>query len=403
MSTMGARWWGPVAILLASTSCSSSSSSPSGPSQSETLAFSYLTNLISTQVTVQGSSGTAFVDTGNPFILLSTSTYPSVSSLPAGGGTVPQVVVGGQSVSGPYVIPATAADGLVSPDPAFPLDGNVGCTGICTFVATFDYRTATFSLGSARPASPAGVETDVAVPFTFEGGSVVSGVTVPKSRVVVDVNVEGTMYSMIVDTGASSVTVSQTVYAALTADGRAQLMGGSVETTSGTSTSTITRAKSMIVGGVEVDSLLVTHDTSFDTNLQAISTDVGHTIDGSLGGDFLHDFHLTIDYPATTLHFERYTDLSFAVDQAEQIGISLEQQGSQWTVAAVSSTAAAKGVSAGDMVVAIDGVDLDGLDLAQGLVPLYGPVGATKQVKFGQAAQVANQTIALPVEEFLPL
>jgi membrane-associated protease RseP (regulator of RpoE activity) len=197
--------------------------------------------------------------------------------------------------------------------------------------------------------------------------------------------------------------VSQAVYTALTADGRAQLTGGNVETTSGTSTSSSTRAASISLGGVAVESVVVTHDTSFDSNLAAVSTDVGHTIDGSLGGDFLHDFYVTIDYPASTVSLARFSDLGFAVDQAEQIGLALEPQGSNYAVAAVSSAVAAKGVSAGDIVASIDGVDLSGLAAAQALLLLYGAVGSTKTVTFGTAAQVENQSLGLVVEEFLPL
>jgi hypothetical protein len=180
-------------------------------------------------------------------------------------------------------------------------------------------------------------------------------------------------------------------------------MTGGVETTSGVSSSSLARAASIVVGGVEVDSVVVAHDTSFDTNLGAVSMDAGQTIDGSLGGDFLHDFYVTVDYAASTVHLARYSDLGFAVDQGEQIGIGLEAEGSDYVVSGTSSAAAAKGISVGDLVVAIDDVNLSGLSLAQASLPLFGKVGSTKTVKFGSAAQVENQTLSLLVEEFLPL
>jgi len=270
-------------------------------------------------------------------------------------------------------------------------------------VAAFDYKGAAFFLGPSAPAAPSGLEPESTFPFSFEGGSVLDGVNVPRSRVVVQVSLEGTMYSMILDTGASSITVSQAAFSALTADGRVQITGGSTETTGGTSTSSLTRAASVAVGGVTVDSVVVAHDTSFDTNLAAISTDVGKTIDGSLGGDFLHDFFVTIDYPASTVHLARYSDLSWAIDQGEQIGIALEASGSSYVIEGASPTVAGMGVSNGDVVDSIDGVPLSGLSLAQETVLLYGPVGSTKSVHFGTAAQVENQTLTMTVEEFLPL
>jgi hypothetical protein len=220
---------------------------------------------------------------------------------------------------------------------------------------------------------------------------------------VVQVSLEGTLYSMIVDTGASLTTVSQAAFTALTADGRTQLMTAGIETTSGTSTASITRAASVAVASATVDSVVISHDTSFDTNLAAISTDVGHTIDGSLGGTFLHDFFVTIDYPKTTLHLARYTDLGFAIDQAEAIGIELNQVGGTFSVSAVSPKAGGMGIAAGDVVTSIDGVELGELALAQANVLLYGKVGSTKSVSFGEATSVANQTLTLTVEEFLPL
>ncbi len=129
------------------------------------------------------------------------------------------------------------------------------------------------------------------LPFSFVGGGVVQSngiqVTEPQSRVVVTVSIEGVSHTLIVDTGASDVFVNQAVYDALTSDGRAQLSGGSADTTLGTSTVSLTRAKTIAVGGASAQGVLVTHDSSFDMNLTAISSDAGETIEGSLGGSFL--------------------------------------------------------------------------------------------------------------------
>jgi hypothetical protein len=391
----------PALLLCLFLGCASSSQPGSAPASSETLAFSYLTNLIPVDVTVNGATGNAFVDTGNPLVLLDPLTFPSVENLPASGGLVSSITLGTRSVSNVYALPSNA--GLTSPDPAFPLGGNIGCSAICSLVASFDYRGAAFGLGPAAPALPAGVEPATSVAFSFLGGGVVDGVTIPRSRIVVNVSLEGNQYAMILDTGATSVTVSQAAFTALTADGRTQIMTGGVETTSGVSTTSLARAASIAVGGVTVDSVVVAHDTSFDTNLAAVSMDAGQTIDGSLGGDFLHDFFVTVDYAASTVHLARYSDLSFAVDEAEEIGIALEAEGNGYVVSGVSTTAGAQGITVGDTVESIDDVDLAGLSLAQATLLLYGKVGSTKVVKFGAAQQVANQTLTVVVEEFLPL
>jgi hypothetical protein len=390
-----------ASLLLPLLGCASSPSPGSAPPTPETQAFSYLFNLIPVDVTIAGASGQGYVDTGDPLMLLDPTTFPSVNDLPPNGGPVPSMTVASQSVTNAFALSSSA--GLTSPDPAFPIGANVGCTAVCAYVAAFDYRGASFFLGSSAPTPPTGLEPETTMGFSFLGGETLDGVAIPRSRIVVTVSLEGTHYNMILDSGASIVTVSQAAFTALTADGRAQLMGGDVETTSGTSTSSLTRAASIAVGSVEVDSVVVAHDTSFDTNLAAISMDAGETIDGSLGGDFLHDFYVTVDYPSTTLHFARYSDLSFAIDEAEQIGISLNQGGSDYFVGAVSTDAAAQGITVGDQVVAIEGIALSGLTVSQATLPLYGPVGSTKSVQFGTAAQVANQTLQMVVEELLPL
>jgi len=396
-----------VSLVGLVSSCSSPSSSgptpvPSDPT-SEQVAFSYVTNLIPAQITVGGTSATAYVDTGNPFVLLDPSTFTSISGLAALGGDIPSVVVGSTTAENVYVIPTT--DGLTSPDPAFPLHANLGCTAICKFVATFNYRDVAFGLAPAAPAPPAGLEPEIVLAFSFEGGSEVGGVNVPKSRIVVPVTIEGTKYTMMLDTGASYVTVTQAAFTAITQDGRPTANGGTAETTEGTSTTTVARVSSVVVGGTggaEVQSVVIAHDTSFDMNLEEVSTDTGQQIDGSLGGTFLHDFYVTVDYATAKVHFARYSDTSFAIDPAEQIGIALAQQGSNYVVAAADQAAAALGVTSGDVVTSIDGQLITGLPVAQASVLLFGKVGSTKMVAFGAAAHLGYQSVSLTVEELLP-
>jgi hypothetical protein len=122
------------------------------------VALSYVTNLIPASVTVGGKTGWAIVDTGNPIVLLDPSTFPSIAGL-VSGGNLPSMLVSSQIVANVFVL--ATDDGLTSPDPAFPLAANVGCSAICGFVATFNYRDVNFGLGTSAPAPPAnlGAET----------------------------------------------------------------------------------------------------------------------------------------------------------------------------------------------------------------------------------------------------
>jgi hypothetical protein len=360
-------------------------------------AFSRLTNSIPTYVTVAGASGWAIVDTGNPWVLLDPMTFPSTASL-SGGGTIPAIEVASQTAANPFVFGSGTGD--VMADPTFSVDGNIGCSVLCSFTAGFNYRDVSLTLGGAPPA---GVQAAISLPFMLEGGGMEQGVSVPRSRVVVSVSVEGTAYSMILDTGATDVTLSAAAYGALTSDGRAQLTGGMAETTAGTSTSSIARAATVAVGGATVAGVIVAHDSSFDQNLAAVSADVGHTIDGSLGGTFLNSFYVSIDYATQTLSLSPYDDTSFILDAGEHIGITLGSDVGTYLVATVSTDAAAKGVAVGDEVIAVDGQMLASLSELEVATLGFGKVGATENVTFGIAQTVSNMTIPLVVEESLPL
>lgn len=368
----------------------------------DAVAFSRLTNAMPVDITVGAATGWAIVDTGNPWVLLDPTTFPAAASLSAqtGGSLSSPLVISSSTLNGVYAFGSNAGDDPV--ESMFQIDGNVGCTVLCGLVPSLNYRDVTFTLGGT--AAPSGLMAPVSVPFSLEGGGTESGVVLPKSRIVVDVSIEGTTHSMILDTGASSVTVSQSVYATLTADGRTQISGGQSTTTSGMSATELTRVSSIVLGGAEVDGVVVAHDASFDMNLAAVSSDVGHTIEGSLGGTFLHDFYVTIDYAQQTLTFARYTDVSFALDFAQRIGITLgiEPDGS-YGVASATGDAASKGVQTGDFITGIDGQVLTSLDELQVSTLLFGPVGSTRLVTFGQAATLAGMKVPILVEENLPL
>ena len=298
----------------------------------------------------------------------------------------------------------STSTGDVSGDATLTLRGNLGCSVLCGQVAAFDYRGVTFALGDAvAAAAPTDVGPALSVPFILSGGGTDDGVVVPASRVVVAVTIEGTVLSMILDTGASDIILSASAFAALTADGRVQTDGGMNQTTTGSSESSITRAATVLVGGAEVDRPIVSHDTAFDANLAEVSADVGHTIDGSLGGTFLRNFYLTVDYPGQTVALAPYPDVDFLLDQGERLGITVTGVDGAYAVDQVTAAASALGVTVGDAVTAIDGQDLATLSPLEVAVLFYGKVGSTKLVTFATATALEGQTIPLTVEELLPL
>jgi hypothetical protein len=391
-------------LLIVLGGCSSSSGGADGglPSAAARLAFTHVTNLLLVPVDVAGTTGLLGIDTGDPFVLLNPTTFPKGPVV----GSVATLSVESEHLTEVPVI--TTSDSPASPDPSVPIGGLLGCTVICKSIVSFDYQNGVFTLGSRAP--PSGLLAETSLPFALKGGGTIQACNVdvmePESRVVVSVLIEGTAHTMIVDTGASVLAVNQALYSALTADGRVQLSGGTVNTTSGSTSATFTRVKTVSLGGAEVSAVVVSHDSSFDSNLTDISKDANETIEGSLGGTYLDHFYLTIDYPGEELHLAPYSETSFLFDVAEIVGVAFGSSSSAgYVVGRVFSgtDAASKGVAVGDVVVAIDGQMLAPLTASEATLLLGGPVGALKMLQFGNAQNLADQTVSIAVSELLPL
>jgi hypothetical protein len=393
-----------IASLLATAACGSSSDfdkTQSTPTQVMT-ALAHSLNVNPMQITVGDTTEYVAVDTGDPEALLDGLFFDAVAAPAFDNGSDVAITLGATTVPDAFVIDSPLTD--VSSSFKTVLYGNVGCSVTCGYAASFDYQGVAVALAPTmdQVTAPAGVGADQIVPFTLEGGH---SMNLPVSRVIVPVTIDGATYHMMIDTGASTVSVSSAAFAALTADGRATI-AGNVSTTQGADMSTRTRAHAITVAGVEVDGAIVESDPNFDTILTNISTDVGYTIDGSLGGTFLRNFFVTIDYPNSQLHLAPYVDTSWQLDLARNAGITITGPAeSGYTVTAVTADAAAKGIEVGDNVIAIDGRDALAFDdVYEAQATLLGDVGTTKHVAIGDwlAHRVDNE-FDLAVEEQLPL
>jgi hypothetical protein len=403
-----------VGALLAGAACSSTGGSRSNLNYRGALgkpaSAVVFSNVLLADVTVDGVTGQRIVvDTGSPVVVLAPAAFPGVA-LPAGYGPVGSLTFGGLTFDGPSVV---AADLLMSPDPTVPIAGLLGCTIMCDFELSLNYRDGAVALGPG--ATPTNVDVPgQSVPFKLEGGgnamlnNVPGTIPFPPSRIALTVTVEGSDHSFVMDSGASYVFLRSALYTQIVSDGRAQISGLSATSVSGMSSASVTRLRKISTGGAEVDGPPATMDTSLEPLLDGIAQEVGHPVDGLLGGTFLREFFDTVDYPNKTLHLQRYSSRSFIVDEFQRVGVSFGVAvASGYPVQAVlaGTDAAANGVAVGDVIVSVDGQQLAALGPTAASALLSGAVGSTKMVGFGktQAAQLNNRVVAILVDELLPL
>jgi hypothetical protein len=243
-------------------------------------------------------------------------------------------------------------------------------------------------------------------------------VSIPPTRIPVNVFFDGTDSSAehlcIVDTGATVVSLRSTVYAGLVSDGRAQLASGiAIMTIAGASNASVTRAKSITVGSATVTNppvmTIVSADPSNpDPLLDNISKEIHAQVDCLLGGSFLRNFLVTIDYPGGQLHLEPYATPPIP-DEFRRVGFTLgiDATMTQFVVASVypGTDALSQGIAVNDVVVSIDGIDLLPLGFVETADQLLdGIPGTTKAITFGATKQAANagQTLAVRVDDLIP-
>ncbi len=277
-----------------------------------------------------------------------------------------------------------------------------------------------FRLGDSG-AEPTGVETPgAAIPFTLKGGgggvqlsdTLTIDVSLPATRIPLTVTIEGADHHFILDTGASEVSVRTSVYDQLTSDGRAQLGGFQITTVMGGANASVTRAKTLALGGEAVTNvpvMTIPGDDLLDSIGAELDPSGATPLDGLLGGSFLRNFLVTIDYPKGQLHLQRYATETW-VDEFQRVGIALgntPQTAVHWYNAGVvypGTDAQKQGIVVGDEIVSIDGTQLDGLDPNTADSLLNGTVGTSKMIGLGRTAapNLANTTIAVLVDDLIP-
>src|SRR5439155_5430399 len=137
------------------------------------------------------------------------------------------------------------------------------------------------------------------------------------------VDVDGVSHPFILDTGASETTVRGALFTTITADGRAQLSGLPITTVMGPASATVTRVGTLSVAGATVvNPVVMSIGPSGEMLLDGIEAEIHHPVEGLLGGNFLREFMVTVDYPGQTLHLQRYTAPEI-VDEFKRVGFEL--------------------------------------------------------------------------------
>ena len=346
------------------------------------------------------------VDTGAPLIILDPKAFAELA-LPLGATHVSSIAFGALTVHDPPVLGLSPCGAMSCADGA--LDGLLGGNLLAQFATSFDYRAATLTLGPLT--LPDAVESDGAsASFSLEGdgdGLVLSQrVHYPSTRIVVDVTVEGELHPFIVDSGASLTVVRPALFTKLTADGRGVTSIGAL-TTMGLGSSQAARSRSLVLAGAEVRGVPV---LSSPIDLDGLTAEIGHTVDGLVGGTFLREFLVTVDYPRRTLHLRRYATRAHISDEFQRLGFTLVTDG---TGASRSYLAGglfagsdvanrAPGDFQGSHIVSVDGVVLDGLSPEAAERALHGTVGTQKDVAWISPSGTA-QKMMFRVDEILPL
>lgn len=428
----------PVSMLLAAlavASCGGGDSAPC-PSMMATYAVTGTlgipsstvvgANLIFAETSLNGSYAEAdgqfgvLIDTGSPVVLIDPSHFGQPGPVTADEVKVTVdlgFVKDGSTVVTIKSIPALALSAALMDELGY--GGILGGDVMRDFSIQLDYAAPTmegFCLGCVS-----GPRDDVASPgatlsFALRGGgtgpvplgnNVQPTVMIPPTRIPVTVDIEGVPHLFILDTGASEVSIRTSVFTALTSDGRPVLSDFPITTVTGDSGASVARAKQLTVAGevvTDVPVMTIPGDALLNGIGQELDRSGKTQLDGLLGGSFLRNFLVTIDYPNGQLHLQRYTTQTWQ-DEFKRVGIELGP-GSQhsYGVAVVyaGTDAAQKGIPVRDDVWSIDGMPLDGMDAIQADALLNGTPGTTKTLAISNPGAPKATTVQVLVDDLIP-
>jgi aspartyl protease len=333
------------------------------------------------------------VDTGAPI----TAVRPSPPDIVSGVQTVNTLQVGTHVFNSLQVVGEDIAAGTA-------IEGVLGCTAICQTEVSFNYRDKEVTFGN--PAIPSGVEDPAhEISFCRSGGLDLPMIQEPASRILVYAKIEGVRRVLLVDTGAFAIAMRTQVFSDIvSSDGRKTLPLTSV-TATGQANTKLVRLHSVSINGVDVQGAIGASADAFDTLLSSVSSEVGLTVDGTIGAPYLHEFFVSIDYPNGKLSLRRYANRDHIVDLMTRVGFFTGQPTtSAVPVEAVvsGSDADRQGVKQGDLVTAIDGRAAISIAAEDSLRALSGAVGSSHAIEFACSTCSGGKVVkTIKVEDLL--
>ena len=217
-----------------------------------------------------------------------------------------------------------AAFGLGFPDHEFreidfdgALGGLIGADIVSQFQFVVDYQ-------GYRAFLFDGVELPAEIGADVLAAEPVSAPVLGTRRMVVDAEIEGVSVAVLLDTGASYVTVDAALLDELGGGDRPELCCQDIVTAEGRLSVPLTRLKEVSLGATAaVTSVPAMAEPEESDLLAGLSADARRPIRALLGGAYLREFLTTIDFPGERLWLERYR-ADDHIDRREFIGPGFE-------------------------------------------------------------------------------
>jgi hypothetical protein len=398
-------------LVLALSACSGQAIDISGPLGTPIQGATH-GNVMYIPVAVDGTMARPLaVDTGAPVTLLDPNAFMDLN-LPSGQSSH-TFVSGALTFKGVPAVALSPCGMMICSDEQ--LDGLFGGNILRQIETTFNYRDQQLVLGPLTV--PGGVEpVGASKKFDLQGGGRgqlqgVSGIIdFPATRISITVTVEGTDHPFILDSGASLLVLDPALFQTLASDGRATTQVGAL-TTMGMGSSQAMRLRSVVVAGAEVQGAPA---ISSPLDLSQLAAEVGHPVEGLLGGTYLREFLVSADYPSTQLTLRRYDTRDHIHDEFQRVGILLAQasDGSYVVAYVFPKTDAANNpgltcvqgtTRPGSTVVSVDGTALGGLAPEDADLSLRGTPGVYKTLVLRSSCDGSMTTASIRVDDVLPL